>query len=725
MAFPSQPAELEVFDPQQAFGGVQVFFPDQSVSLIEINTGSPVQSVFGRIGAVTAQEGDYTLFYAPLGTGLPPGGIPGQVVQKTGPNDYDAGWRNPATSQVSSVFGRIGAIVAQPGDYSAAQVTNAVSIIGSYANPAWITSLAWTKITGAPATFSGKFTDLDFTGSNLASIAVRNFADLQSKPTTLAGYGITPAAGDYAAFYQPLGSYEVPLTFQSSVYRNGNVITLLGDTAPATSPGNNMFYGTNASGTRGWYALPAAPTIPVTSVFTRTGAITAQVGDYAAFYQPLGSYEGALGNPSANGYILSSTTAGVRSWIAPPSAPVSSVFTRTGAVVAAANDYTFAQIGSKPTTISGYGITDAEHALGNPSTDGMVLSSTAAGVRSWITPSAAAPVSSVFGRTGAIAAVATDYTPAFIGAEPALGNPAANGYILSSTTAGVRSWIVPPAGGSGTVTNFGANNLSPLFTTSVANPSTTPVLSFALQNQAINTVYGNASTVTAAPSFTSSPRFTAIGNLTTNGFVKTGGGLGTLSVDTNVYLTGNQTITLSGDVTGSGTTAIAVTVPGAMPAGGTAGQVLAKNSATNFDASWVSLASLQTSPFNGANFSSTGVMYGTARPANVITPVKTGKLLVTVFGRGWNSTAGSGAQVTIYYGTGTPPLAGNTIVGTSTNASAAFQNSSASNRCAFSVTALLTGLAIGTQIWIDLAAIVLISGTGTLEGVTIVAVEIP
>ena len=37
---------------------------------------------------------------------------------------------------------------------------------------------------------------------------------------------------------------------------------------------------------------------------------------------------------------------------------VSSVFGRTGAVIAATNDYTFAQIGSKPTTLSGYGITD-------------------------------------------------------------------------------------------------------------------------------------------------------------------------------------------------------------------------------------------------------------------------------------------------------------------------------------------------------------------------------
>lgn len=38
---------------------------------------------------------------------------------------------------------------------------------------------------------------------------------------------------------------------------------------------------------------------------------------------------------------------------------VSSVFTRTGDVVAATNDYTFAQIGTKPTTLIGYGITDA------------------------------------------------------------------------------------------------------------------------------------------------------------------------------------------------------------------------------------------------------------------------------------------------------------------------------------------------------------------------------
>lgn len=33
----------------------------------------------------------------------------------------------------------------------------------------------------------------------------------------------------------------------------------------------------------------------------------------------LGGYESSLGNPSVNGYILSSTTTGTRSWMAPPS----------------------------------------------------------------------------------------------------------------------------------------------------------------------------------------------------------------------------------------------------------------------------------------------------------------------------------------------------------------------------------------------------------------------
>lgn len=57
-------------------------------------------------------------------------------------------------------------------------------------------------------------------------------------------------------------------------------------------------------------------------------------------------------------------------------------------------------------------------------------------------------------------------------------------------------------GGSGTVTNFSAGNLSPLFTSSVANPTTTPALTFAQVAQAANLVFaGPASGVAANPMF--------------------------------------------------------------------------------------------------------------------------------------------------------------------------------------------------------------------------------
>lgn len=52
---------------------------------------------------------------------------------------------------------------------------------------------------------------------------------------------------------------------------------------------------------------------------------------------------------------------------------VPSVFGRTGAVTAQSGDYTFAQIGSTPTTISGYGITDAVSLTGAQTLSGKSL----------------------------------------------------------------------------------------------------------------------------------------------------------------------------------------------------------------------------------------------------------------------------------------------------------------------------------------------------------------
>lgn len=98
-------------------------------------------------------------------------------------------WQTPSGA-VSSVFGRTGAITATSGDYTAAQVTNAVSTAGSYADPAWITSLDGSKVSGAISGNAGTATAL---AANPADCTSGQYA------TTIAASGdLTCAAVDYS-----------------------------------------------------------------------------------------------------------------------------------------------------------------------------------------------------------------------------------------------------------------------------------------------------------------------------------------------------------------------------------------------------------------------------------------------------------------------------------------------------------------------------------------------
>lgn len=77
---------------------------------------------------------------------------------------------------------------------------------------------------------------------------------------------------------------------------------------------------------------------------------------------------------------------------------------------------------------------------------------------------------------------------------------------FTTSLGAVKNWL--GLSGGGTVSSFSSGNLSPLFTTSVANPTTTPALSFTLSNAAANTYFGNATGSTGAPSFTSAGALT-------------------------------------------------------------------------------------------------------------------------------------------------------------------------------------------------------------------------
>lgn len=118
-----------------------------------VTISAAVTSVFGRTGAIVAQAGDYTAAQvtnavSTLGSYADPSWITSLDWAKIA---------NVPAGAVTSVFGRSGAVVAAAGDYTAAQVTNAVDSTSTYADPTWITSLDWDKIiNGPPAGATGQ-----------------------------------------------------------------------------------------------------------------------------------------------------------------------------------------------------------------------------------------------------------------------------------------------------------------------------------------------------------------------------------------------------------------------------------------------------------------------------------------------------------------------------------------------------------------------------------------
>ena len=148
--------------------------------------------------------------------------------------------------------------------------------------------------------------------------------------------------------------------------------------AANTGPGAAMEVLTsNGAGTLPTFQ--AAGGAPVASVFTRIGAVVAAASDYDASQVDNDSLvAGAFVDDALNNLAAA----------IPPAAPVDSVFARTGAVVAATSDYDASQIDND----SGVAGADVATALDNAAASGP-----------------AAPVSSVFARTGAVVAAASDY----------------------------------------------------------------------------------------------------------------------------------------------------------------------------------------------------------------------------------------------------------------------------------------------------------------------------
>lgn len=249
-----------------------------------------------------------------------------------------------------------------------------VSLTGSYVNPSWITSLDWSKISSKPSLFSGDYNDL----TNKPILFDGTYASLTGKPTIPtntnqltngAGFltsvnssQITSALGftPYNGTTNPNGyissetdptvpNYAKSLTgfsvIKSSTDPLYKAISYVPDWSEITSK-PTLFSGN-------YNDLTNRPTIPaaqVNSDWNATSGVTQilnkpviptntnQLTNGAGFITGVSSAQIA----SALGYTPYNGTTNLNGYLT--SAPVTSVFGRTGVVTAQAGDYTTTQV---------------------------------------------------------------------------------------------------------------------------------------------------------------------------------------------------------------------------------------------------------------------------------------------------------------------------------------------------------------------------------------------
>ncbi len=251
---------------------------------------------------------------------------------------------------------------------------------------------------------------------------------------------------------------------------------LLGRRLNATAPATGQVLAWDGAQ---WSAETLAGGGSVTSVFGRTGAVTAQSNDYsfAQIAGTVGSGQLPATGGDLSGAIASATVVKLRGQAIAATAPASgqvltwsgtqwapqnasggvpSVFGRTGAITAQANDYNFTQIAGAVASsqlpsaggdLSG-GIASAtviklqgQAIAATAPASGQVL--TWSGTQ-WSPQNASGGVPSVFGRTGAVTAAAGDYTVSQITHAADITNSnsysagARQTFLAGATTAGIQ-----------------------------------------------------------------------------------------------------------------------------------------------------------------------------------------------------------------------------------------------------------------------------------------------
>ena len=410
---------------------------------------------------------------------------------------------------VTSVFGRTGMIVATPGDYTAAQVTNAVSTLGSYADPVWLTALAWSKITGAPAflianqpiTLTG-----DATGSGTTSI-----------PVTLAN---VVTAGSYntvtvnAKGLVSGGSNVAYLTANQTIALSGDA-TGSGTTAIAVKLANS---GVTAGG-------------PYNQVTVDARGIVTAASSAAYLTATVTIAQGGTGQTTANAALnaLLPAQSGQAGKVLQTNGTSTSWVAAGGGSLTLTGDVTGSGTGSVATTIASGAVTYAK--MQNTAAGPVLLGNplAGAGTLAEIPPLSGGSVV----ITGSTIHLANENT-----------YPAGTSTYYGTDSTGLKGfWSLPAAGGTGTVTSVTAG-------TGLTGGTITTTGTIALVVPVTIADGGTGQTTANA----------ALNALLPAQSGNAGKFLQTSGTNTSWVAAGGGSLTLTGDVTGSGTGSVATTI---------------------------------------------------------------------------------------------------------------------------------------------------------------------
>jgi hypothetical protein len=286
------------------------------------------------------------------------------------------------------------------------------------------------------------------------------------------------------------------------------------------------------------------------------------------------------------------------------------------------------------------------------------------------------------------------------GNEPSLGNPSTNGYVLSSTTGGVRSWIAPGGGATGrTAGDTGVGYLTYDGTTQAAGQldggSTVPTHTTRLNydgNFYATNYYGNLGQVSGTTLTIGSTSANTTISTTTSGILAISSA-GALNLK-DTYLTSAIPLSQSGTSALSGFTSTSIIaalneLKSGMPLGRTAG-----NSSTgfvNYNGTTQSAGQFDgstTSPSHTTQLNYDGYLYATSFYGNHNGPIGASMSIVPATNYGFSLSSTGSASTASIASTGTL-----NITGASTST---WQNSGGS----------LSILSNGSDLWLS-------SGAGT------------